>query len=84
MSTHLRPKIGQSRYEEQYPELFAELPNDAARRQVAATLDDSRLEGKHHTRANVADLISLHLGQLSRAEYVSRARQRHREQPRNR
>lgn len=60
-------------YGQQWPELFAQLPDDQARHDVSQTLADSRLEGKVHTREDVSDFIDFALGRITAAEKSERA-----------
>lgn len=60
-------------YGEQWPELFAQLPDDRARHDVSQTLADSRLEGRDHTRADVSDFIDYALGRITTAVKTERA-----------
>ena len=65
-------------YGEQWPELFAQLPDDQSRHNVSQTLADSRLEGRVHTREDVSDLIEFTLGRITAAEKSGRAMKRFR------
>lgn len=65
-------------YGEQWPDLFAQLPDDQSRHNVSQTLADSRLEGKVHTREDVSDLIDVELGRISPEEKLARAMQKYR------
>lgn len=67
-------------YGEQWPELFAQLPDDRARHTISEVLADSRLEGKVHTREDVSDLIDVELGRITPAESIARGMQRFRVQ----
>lgn len=51
-----------------YPDLFAHLTPDQAQA-IDRSLSSSRLEGHHHTRADVADLIAAVTGRISVDEY---------------
>lgn len=65
-------------YGQQWPELFAQLPDDRARHNVSRTLADSRLEGRVHDRDDVSDLIDYVLGLISAEEKTERLMQRFR------
>ena len=67
-------------YGEQWPDLFAQLPDDQSRHNVSQTLADSRLEGKVHTREDVSDLVDVVLGRISPEESVARGMRRYRAQ----
>ena len=60
-------------YGQQWPELFAQLPDDRARHDVSQTLADSRLEGRDHTRTDVSDFIDYALGRITAAQKTERA-----------
>lgn len=64
------------RYAQRWPDLWAQLPDDAARQRLSDTLANGRLEGMEPDRALVEDLVADERGEITHEEFMARLRAR--------
>lgn len=64
------------RYAQRWPDLWARLPDDAARQRLSDTLANGRLEGIEPDRAFVEDLVARARGEMTGDEFRARVKAR--------
>lgn len=64
------------RYAQRWPDLWAQLPDDAARQRLTDTLANGRLEGMEPDRALVEDLVARARGEMTGDEFRARVKAR--------